>query len=172
MSEPLLAGRRPRPRTTRSVAAAGCSAIPRPCAPSTACPSTLQPGRTLGLVGESGCGKTTTARLVLGLVPVTAGEIRLARRDLPPAGSVRWRELRRRMQMVYQDPLGALDRRIAVGKQVMEPLVIHGHRRAGRAARAARWRCCERSACRRTTSTAIRTSSRAASASASCSPAR
>jgi peptide/nickel transport system ATP-binding protein len=85
----------------------------------------LQPGRTLGLVGESGCGKTTTARLVLGLLPLTAGEIRLQGETLPQAGSTRWRELRRVMQMVYQDPLAALDRRIAVGKQVMEPLVIH-----------------------------------------------
>jgi ABC-type dipeptide/oligopeptide/nickel transport system ATPase component len=85
----------------------------------------LQPGRTLGLVGESGCGKTTTARLVLGLLPLTAGEIRLQGETLPQAGSGRWRELRRVMQMVYQDPLAALDRRIAVGRQVMEPLVIH-----------------------------------------------
>ncbi len=86
---------------------------------------TLQPGRTLGLVGESGCGKTTTARLVLGLLPLTEGEIRLQGETLPQAGSLRWRELRRVMQMVYQDPLAALDRRIAVGKQVMEPLTIH-----------------------------------------------
>ena len=86
---------------------------------------TLQPGRTLGLVGESGCGKTTTARLVLGLLPLTDGEIRLQGEILPKAGSMRWRELRRVMQMVYQDPLAALDRRIAVGRQVMEPLVIH-----------------------------------------------
>ena len=86
---------------------------------------TLQPGRTLGLVGESGCGKTTTARLVLGLLPLTEGEIRLQGETLPQAGSLRWRELRRVMQMVYQDPLAALDRRIAVGKQVMEPLAIH-----------------------------------------------
>jgi peptide/nickel transport system ATP-binding protein len=86
---------------------------------------TLQPGRTLGLVGESGCGKTTTARLVLGLLPLTEGEIRLQGETLPQAGSLRWRVLRRVMQMVYQDPLAALDRRIAVGKQVMEPLTIH-----------------------------------------------
>jgi peptide/nickel transport system ATP-binding protein len=86
---------------------------------------TLRPGRTLGLVGESGCGKTTTAKLVLGLLPLTAGEIRLQGETLPGAGSARWRELRRAMQMVYQDPLAALDRRLEVGRQVMEPLVIH-----------------------------------------------
>ena len=86
---------------------------------------TLQPGRTLGLVGESGCGKTTTARLVLGLLPLTSGEMRLDGETLPKAGSTRWRELRRTVQMVYQDPLAALDRRIEVGRQVMEPLAIH-----------------------------------------------
>ncbi|HLG44997.1 MAG TPA: oligopeptide/dipeptide ABC transporter ATP-binding protein [Reyranella sp.] len=86
----------------------------------------LPAGRTLGLVGESGCGKTTTAKLVLGLVPLTAGEVRIGGERLPPAHSPDWRALRRRMQMVYQDPLGALDRRLSVGRQVMEPLVIHG----------------------------------------------
>jgi peptide/nickel transport system ATP-binding protein len=86
----------------------------------------LPEGRTLGLVGESGCGKTTTARLVLGLLPLTAGNIRLEGEILPIAGTARWRALRRVMQMVFQDPLAALDRRVAVGRQVMEPLAIHG----------------------------------------------
>ena len=85
----------------------------------------LPAGRTLGLVGESGCGKTTTAKLVLGLVPLSAGEVRVGGEALPAAHSPDWRALRRRMQMVYQDPLGALDRRLSVGRQVMEPLVIH-----------------------------------------------
>jgi peptide/nickel transport system ATP-binding protein len=79
----------------------------------------------VGLVGESGCGKTTTAKLVLGLVPLSGGAVRVAGESLPTAGSARWRALRRRMQMVYQDPLGALDRRLSVGRQVMEPLAIH-----------------------------------------------
>jgi peptide/nickel transport system ATP-binding protein len=85
----------------------------------------LSAGRTLGLVGESGCGKTTTAKLVLGLVPVTGGEVKIGGESLPAAGTLPWRALRRRMQMVYQDPLGALDRRLSVGRQVMEPLAIH-----------------------------------------------
>ncbi|MBS0526779.1 MAG: ATP-binding cassette domain-containing protein [Proteobacteria bacterium] len=86
----------------------------------------LPAGRTLGLVGESGCGKTTTAKLVLGLLPASGGEVRVGGEALPAAHSPHWRALRRRMQMVYQDPLGALDRRLSVGRQVMEPLVIHG----------------------------------------------
>jgi peptide/nickel transport system ATP-binding protein len=85
----------------------------------------IRPGRTLGLVGESGCGKSTTAKLVLGLVPATAGEVKFEGEAMPASGTVAWRNLRRRMQMVFQDPLGALDRRLPVGQQIAEPLAIH-----------------------------------------------
>jgi len=86
----------------------------------------IEAGRTLGLVGESGCGKSTTGKLALGLIAPTSGSVHYRGVAMPAAGSTPWRELRRKMQMVYQDPLGALDRRLPVGVQIMEPLVIHG----------------------------------------------
>ncbi len=86
----------------------------------------IEAGRTLGLVGESGCGKSTTGKLALGLIAPTSGSVRYGGAAMPPGGSTSWRELRRKMQMVFQDPLGALDRRLPVGVQIIEPLVIHG----------------------------------------------
>src|SRR4051794_27045559 len=85
----------------------------------------LASGRTLGLVGESGCGKSTTGKLMLGLIPPTSGTVRYAGADMPPINTPAWRALRLRMQMVFQDPLGALDRRLPIGQQIMEPLAIH-----------------------------------------------
>ncbi len=87
---------------------------------------TLAAGRTLGIVGESGCGKSTAAKLVLGLLPATRGAIAFEGEPVTATRDRAWRALRRRMQMVHQDPLAALDRRLPVGEQVVEPLTIHG----------------------------------------------
>jgi peptide/nickel transport system ATP-binding protein len=86
---------------------------------------TLERGRTLGLVGESGCGKSTTGRLVLGLEMPDEGQAAFEGKAMPQPGSTEWRALRARMQMVFQDPLGALDRRLPISAQVAEPLDIH-----------------------------------------------
>lgn len=82
-------------------------------------------GQTLGIVGESGCGKSTMARLVLGALTPSAGTIEFEGRAMSTRFDHVWRAQRRRIQMVYQDPLSALDRRLSIGRQVMEPLVIH-----------------------------------------------
>jgi peptide/nickel transport system ATP-binding protein len=84
----------------------------------------LSSGKTLGLVGESGCGKSTTARLVLGLMPAISGQVFFEGAPVSARRGAAWRALRRRMQMVYQDPLGALDRRLPVVSQVAEPLLV------------------------------------------------
>ena len=83
-------------------------------------------GRTLGLVGESGCGESTTGRLVLRLIEPSSGRIELDGRDITRLGGREMKQLRRRMQIVFQDPLGSLNPRLDVGRIISEPLVVHG----------------------------------------------
>jgi oligopeptide/dipeptide ABC transporter ATP-binding protein len=97
----------------------------------------VQPGTTMGIVGESGCGKSTLARLILGLVEADSGEIKIEQETVDWRASTGRKQLRRNMQMVFQNPYSSLNPRSSIGEIIGFPMRAHGLDRAEIAERVA-----------------------------------
>ncbi len=86
----------------------------------------VYPGETMGLVGESGCGKTTLGRSLLRLAPIKGGEVIFNGKNVLDLGDADMKELRRDMQIIFQDPYSSLNPRMTIGNAIMEPMQVHG----------------------------------------------
>jgi oligopeptide/dipeptide ABC transporter ATP-binding protein len=86
----------------------------------------IEAGEVVALVGESGSGKSTFGRLVLGVMPPSAGSLRLFGQDIGAAGAREWRGLRRRAQMIFQDPFSSLNPHLRIGGAIAEAPIVHG----------------------------------------------
>ncbi len=95
----------------------------------------LAVGETLGLVGKSGCGKSTLGKAILRLVPIAEGEIRVEGVDIAPLDKARLNDMRRKVQMIFQDPYGSLNPRSTVGRSVAQPMIVAGWTAAATAER-------------------------------------
>ena len=87
---------------------------------------TVKRNETVGLVGESGCGKTTLGRAILGLIKPTAGKIIFSEKDISNCSAPEMRVIRQDLQIVFQDPYGSLNPKLSIGEAIMEPMKVHG----------------------------------------------